>query len=580
MPRFLAAVVAAAALVAAARPQPDDPADPGSDADVLKSVNLDPGDGPGLVGYLKLRTVSDADKGKLDEIIRRFAADRFEDRLAAGAEAERLGPLAISPLRKAAEDRSGDPEIAYRAGLVLKRLQKVDHSKVSAAAVRGVAKLKPAGAAAALLGFLPLADSDAVAADIRAALKDLAVRDGKAEPALVAALADPSAARRTAAYVALVEGGPADQRVRVPDALPAVTAAVRADPDVEAKFQGLWTLARTTRAKEFVPDLIGMIPQLPRGRLWQVEDFLLRLAGAHPPGGRFGRGPEDLAKARDAWAGWWAKGGADPATADLTPRVQGFTDLLLQNNNVGGMVVMTLGPDQKEAWRLGGNLQTMYPNDARMLANGRVLLAELNYGRVTERDKAGTAAHTFNGVQPMSAEPLPNGNWLVVGRSMIWEVKPGLPAAVKTYTRPRNPPMANGFDIVAGTRLPTGQTVFVTSGAAGPNVFRLDADLKEVGTPLTVARFQQMPMAGIDVTPEGKLLVTHQNQVVEYDLKDGKAGWTYDIPFASSVQRLPNGNTLIASVNTARAIEVTPDKEIVWEYRNPEGLPVARIYRR
>jgi Arylsulfotransferase (ASST) len=35
------------------------------------------------------------------------------------------------------------------------------------------------------------------------------------------------------------------------------------------------------------------------------------------------------------------------------------------------------------------------------------------------------------------------------------------------------------------------------------------------------------------------------------------------------LQRLPNGNTLIVSSNEGRAIEVTPGKEIVWEYRNP-----------
>jgi len=35
------------------------------------------------------------------------------------------------------------------------------------------------------------------------------------------------------------------------------------------------------------------------------------------------------------------------------------------------------------------------------------------------------------------------------------------------------------------------------------------------------------------------------------------------------VQRLGNGNTLIVSSNEGRAIEVTPDKEVVWEYDNP-----------
>ena len=35
------------------------------------------------------------------------------------------------------------------------------------------------------------------------------------------------------------------------------------------------------------------------------------------------------------------------------------------------------------------------------------------------------------------------------------------------------------------------------------------------------------------------------------------------------IQRLPNGNTLIVSSNEGRAFEVTEDKALVWEYRNP-----------
>ena len=38
-----------------------------------------------------------------------------------------------------------------------------------------------------------------------------------------------------------------------------------------------------------------------------------------------------------------------------------------------------------------------------------------------------------------------------------------------------------------------------------------------------------------------------------------------------SAQRLPNGNTLILESDRGRAFEVTPDKEIVWEWLNPEG---------
>ena len=42
----------------------------------------------------------------------------------------------------------------------------------------------------------------------------------------------------------------------------------------------------------------------------------------------------------------------------------------------------------------------------------------------------------------------------------------------------------------------------------------------------------------------------------------------------SGAQRLPNGNTRICCGNYGRLFEVTPDKEIVWEYFNPFPLPI------
>ena len=47
----------------------------------------------------------------------------------------------------------------------------------------------------------------------------------------------------------------------------------------------------------------------------------------------------------------------------------------------------------------------------------------------------------------------------------------------------------------------------------------------------------------------------------------------------SSAQRLPNGNTLITEGVGGRLIEVTPDKEIVWEYLSPFETIMNFIYR-
>lgn len=72
-------------------------------------------------------------------------------------------------------------------------------------------------------------------------------------------------------------------------------------------------------------------------------------------------------------------------------------------------------------------------------------------------------------------------------------------------------------------------------------------------------------------------LTNNRSRVLEFDPFSQQVRWYYQgnssSPFYSrgsgSVQRLPNGNTLITESNGGRAFEVTPQKKIVWEYVNP-----------
>lgn len=541
-----------------------------TDEEILAKAGLSAADGAKLVAYLKMRTLSDSEQGKIKGIIQRFAADKFDDRQKASVEVETFGPAAIGPLRTAEKDP--DPEIAYRATLALKKLENVPHSAVATAAARAVARLKPPGAAAALLGFLPLADTDTVAEDIREALIALAVKDGKAEPALVAALSDPSPLRRGAAYVALIEGGPKADRIRIKDAYPQVKEAIRNEADLDTKFRGLWALALTTREREYFPALIDLIPKLPRGRIWQLEELLLQLAGTAPPGGSFGKTPEALAKSRDAWAGWWAaKGGAvNLEKFEFTPRVTGHT-ILVQNDprGFGQSGVLCLGPDLKTKWLI--TAPNFTPSDVSFLPNGNVLVTESQYSRVSERDPTGKVVRSQQvNNQVVAAEPTPDGNWLTIGRSGVMEFdKDG--KQVYAYTRPN-------FDIVAGRRMPNGDTVILTTTPNGPNCFRIDSKGKETGKSYTLGRVMQLQ--GMDVTGDDKILVCEFDKVAEYDLKTGKMGWKFSANNPMGCQRLPNGNTLITLVNQSLVIEVTAEGEVVWEYQSKDGLRLMRAYRR
>ena len=64
--------------------------------------------------------------------------------------------------------------------------------------------------------------------------------------------------------------------------------------------------------------------------------------------------------------------------------------------------------------------------------------------------------------------------------------------------------------------------------------------------------------------------------VWEYGAESGEQHFFADN--ASGVQRLPNGNTLIGERDNHRIIEVTPEKEIIWEYFYGGGSSL-RIYR-
>lgn len=91
------------------------------------------------------------------------------------------------------------------------------------------------------------------------------------------------------------------------------------------------------------------------------------------------------------------------------------------------------------------------------------------------------------------------------------------------------------------------------------------------------------------ITPKGAMLLYENSGkdtvlgsrsiVYEYALPSRDVIWQYDggenpalqiySPTCGTVFRLPNGNTLITATDSGRAIEVTPDKEIVWEFYNP-----------
>ena len=109
--------------------------------------------------------------------------------------------------------------------------------------------------------------------------------------------------------------------------------------------------------------------------------------------------------------------------------------------------------------------------------------------------------------------------------------------------------------------------------AAGKVVQELKSDLDELGG----RKAENWPFTAIRLANGNTLVnLTHGNKTVELDA-DGRVVWKIsnddfaEKPFADPCggQRLPNGNTVIASYGASSGIkvfEVTPEKKLVWKY--------------
>ena len=108
--------------------------------------------------------------------------------------------------------------------------------------------------------------------------------------------------------------------------------------------------------------------------------------------------------------------------------------------------------------------------------------------------------------------------------------------------------------------------------AAGKELARIDTHVQGAPT------INSWPFTAISLADGGILAgLTNGNRVVEYG-KDGRPRWEITaadvdaaINDACGIQRLPSGNTMIASYaigkNGVRLVEVSPDKRVVWKWQ-------------
>ncbi len=501
-------------------------------------------DGPALQAMLRKRTLSNPEQENVKTWIRKLGDKSFSVREQAVSELVARGTMILPLLREALKD--ADLEVSRRAQRCVKRIEQEPANRLPAAAVRLLALRKPAGAIESLLAYLPFAEEETLVDEVQSAMAWLARKDGKPDPALVEALDNARPGVRKAAAAALAKGGG-------PEARPAVRKLF-ADKDMTVRLRT--ALALAPHDAEAIPVLIELIAHAQGEQSGQAHDFLCQLAGDKAP-----PHPEDTAEARKKcsadWTAWWKENSSKIDLTKLTSpqsHLLGFTVICEANT---GQVV-EIGRDGKPRWSFGG---VLFPVDAWVLPGNRVLVAECNGAKVTERDLKGKILWQRAGLNgsPVNVQRLANGHTFIATNVNLLEVDRNGKDILMLPNIPGN--------VTAAYKAKNGHIIVLTQNG---QCLRLDASGKQLKA-FNSNRAGGWT-SGLDLLPNGRILITqpNRNKVAEVD-PDGKVIHEFDALNVTTATALPNGNILAASSNTRQVLEIDRRGRTVWTYQAGAG---------
>jgi hypothetical protein len=536
------------------------------DLETIKSAGYSE-DTKSLVDFFKNHTVTEADKAKINTLIKKLGDETFEEREAASEQVSKSGVPAIALLKAAMNAKDADPEIVRRCELALHIIEKVPTRSLAVAAARLLATRKEDGITEALINYLPLAEDESVGDELRNTFAALAVRDGKLDKTLETALESKDALKRGAAAEAFARANDKASRAKMKELL-------KKESDSEIKLLIALALVNDGRDKEVVPEVIRLMADVPSERGWRAEELMWRIAGEDGPAVSLGSDKASQEKARDEWKKWWETNEKKVDLAKLDQESSYGLTIVCESPFRGGLGrVVALGGDGKERWSIK-NLN--WPMDAVPLAGKKVLIAEHNRNRIVEREVGDTGKEIWseNINQPVNVGRLPNGITWAVGRNQIIEWERGdKPNKKHVFDFLRNE-----YDIVAGNRLKNGEYVLLTQNQQLLKVDRKGTITKSHGVGGNGVNYY----ATVDVLPSGKVLCTLMNGITEFDLDTGKSGWTANVQYATSAVRLRNGNTLVGNQNTGKITELDKDgKATKFEYKGTDtAYRPFRAFRR
>ena len=517
-------------------------------------------EGAGLLQELKKRTRPDLDPDKVQALVRKMGDATFEVREQAQKDLVRLG-VPVLPLLgrftatlRTSKSGCGSGPPSRRSRRITPKHGKNTFPGSSRGPVDRFAQAAGSGRGHPRLSAVPgrgRAAGGAPESLLPPSLSRAARRDRRS----LKALTDRSGTRRIAAARVLCA-------VPRPHHLEKVRQLLR-DPEPAVRLAVAVALA-DARDPAGLTALASLVAQAPAELAPQAEDYLSQLAGE--------AGPKDLPQGEDnrpkrgtAWEAWVKDAKNNPAVfgpvSDGRERVgpaggsivRGYTLLVQPQLNT----VTELGLDGKPRWSLTG-LQG--PNDALVLANQHVLIAEQN--RVTERDLRGTILWKFEDIQPIGVQRLPNGNTFIPCNGEILEVdRAGKGGAAGGRAGRRSPPR-NGCATAGSSPSTAATSSSWTRPAARSSAFGGDVRRRRLQRGAG-----QRPRAGPVAGQRQHDRVRHGRQ----------RGGPFRPARGRTRFRLPNGHTLV-TIEQGRFVELDKKLKPVKETALP--APTFRVKQR
>jgi HEAT repeat protein len=250
-----------------------------------------------LLNFFHKRTQPPPGRAVIEQLARALNSQNATAADDAQGELVSIGTPVVPVLREVA-NRVDDVRASRRAKEILQLIEGPGAGRLPAEAARLLAARHAPGTAKALLDYLPFADNDTVFEDFISALTVVGLRDGKADPALLAALKGSRRFSRAAAVRALCNaGGNSSWKIVRP---------LLTDADPAIRLQAALALA-DARDSQAIPVLIECLSDAPAPLAAKAEEYLASLAGDWTVHGPRGRDLVSRQLRREVWATWWQK---------------------------------------------------------------------------------------------------------------------------------------------------------------------------------------------------------------------------------------------------------------------------------